>query len=237
VSGAHRSPDRAARRRSPDRDGAKVLEQLDKEVGDTVRLESQDSPGGESPVVTIVGVAAPPSVEILGVDSTRLSRWDRRHAGRGQYVQLAESGPSTAAAPDITWFDLADGVDPADVIARYPGGVPGRTGFIPTEWLTSLAPAEVIGGGNATTALAAPIIGLPADVVVGRRTWPSFALGFGLVDARARGVPLAIVVRRVRRVRRVRCRRRRRRVGAIVAHRATVALADPATRVMQRVSP
>jgi len=128
--------------------GARVLQQLDKDVGDTVRLESQDSPGGASPLVTIVGTAVLPSLEIPGVDSTRLSSgivvaW-------GQYVRLTEQGPSTAPAPDITFFDLADGVDVADVIARYPEGVPERTGFVPTEWLESLAPAEVIETDKAT---------------------------------------------------------------------------------------
>jgi putative ABC transport system permease protein len=50
----------------------------------------------------------------------------------------------------MTFFDLADGVDPAVVVARYPDGLPESAFGAPTEWLTSLAPAEVIETDRAT---------------------------------------------------------------------------------------
>ena len=49
-----------------------------------------------------------------------------------------------ADLPDMIFFDLADGVDPQTVIDRYPDGMPDLSAFSATEWLTSLAPAEVL---------------------------------------------------------------------------------------------
>ena len=62
-------------------------------------------------------------------------------------------------------FDLADGVDPQTVIDRYPEGMPEQSGFAATEWLTSLAPAEVVETDRAT-GLIWSVIALSALIVL-----------------------------------------------------------------------
>ena len=71
-------------------------------------------------------------------------------------------------------MDLADGVDPQTVIERYPEGLPELTGIAPTEWLSTLAPAEIIEADRAT-ALVWTVIALLGVVVLG-------ALGHSLVS-------------------------------------------------------
>lgn len=118
-------------------------------VGDDVRLQSPYSPSDDptGPVATIVGTAVFPSIALAGVDPTRL--------GQGIAVtwngyQSIIGGNFEDPLPDMIFFDLADGVDPQDVIDRYPGGMPDLRPFAATEWLTSLAPAEVLETDRAT---------------------------------------------------------------------------------------
>jgi hypothetical protein len=130
--------------------GVAVLEELGAEVGDRVQLRaSYAAASGPPPEVTIVGTAVFPSIELAGIDPTRLDNGLAMTWGR--YRSLV--APEADELPDFTFFDLADGVDPQTVIDRYPDGMPDAAGFAPTEWLPSLAPAEV-----RETALAAGLI-------------------------------------------------------------------------------
>jgi predicted lysophospholipase L1 biosynthesis ABC-type transport system permease subunit len=104
-----------------------------------------------------------PSIDIAGVDPTRLSSgvamtW-------GAYQALGANSSDPQVLPDITFLDLADGVDPETIITRYPQGMPERTGTSATEWLPSLAPAEVLETERAKT-LIWFVIGFVALVVL-----------------------------------------------------------------------
>ena len=143
--------------------GADVLADLDAEIGDkiTLRTASPSAVGGggssqtgdpsasaPAVTVTVVGTAVFPSIELAGLDPARLGQGiAMRWAG---YRALMASSGFDDAAPDMMFFDLADGVDPASVIARYPEGMPDSSFGATTEWLTSLAPAEVIETDRAT---------------------------------------------------------------------------------------
>jgi hypothetical protein len=122
--------------------GASVLSALGAEIGDMVTLQpTYLAVSGPPPVVKIVGTAIFPSIELAGLDPTRLDTGVAMTWAR--YQSLVS--PATAEGdrlPDFTLFDLAEGVDPQTVIDRYAEGLPGDAGS-PTEWLTSLAPAEV----------------------------------------------------------------------------------------------
>lgn len=130
--------------------GASVLRSLDAEVGDTVSLRNPFfSPTPAR--VTIVGTAVFPSVDLPGLDPTRLDDGLAVTWGRYQAFQSGDNGEPLPAdefvgdtLPDITFFDLADGVDPQDVVSRYPDGLPELSGSAPTDWLPSLAPLEVL---------------------------------------------------------------------------------------------
>ena len=144
--------------------GADVLADLDAEIGDEITLRTAtlasalggigSSPPGDASApspevaVTVVGTAVFPSIELAGLDPARLGHgiamtWSG-------YRSLIDLSGYDDPAPDMTFFDLADGVDPASVIARYPEGMPDSSFGAPTEWLTSLAPAEVIETDRAT---------------------------------------------------------------------------------------
>jgi hypothetical protein len=137
--------------------GADVLEALDAEIGDRLRLQSPFSPPGEGVrEAIVVGTAVFPSIELAGIDPTRLGQ------GIAVTYDLSRTlygGDFAEDLPDIILFDLADGVDPASVIRRYPDGMPELTGIAPTEWLPSLAPAEVIETDRASP-LIRSVIGL-----------------------------------------------------------------------------
>lgn len=123
--------------------GAAVLDKLAARVGDVVDVRLAFGPSGDLPPahpVAISGTAIFPSVELAGVDPTRLGTGVAMTWGRYTALQPASDGP---VLPDIIFFDLADGVDPGAVVARYPDGLPETSGFSVTEWLPSLAPAEV----------------------------------------------------------------------------------------------
>lgn len=102
-----------------------------------------------------------PSVDIPGIDPTRLD--DGMAMTWGAYRSLVPSDYDVL--PDLTFFDLADGADPRAVIARFPDGVPDRTESTPTEWLVSLAPAEVR-ESDAATGLIWMVVGLLGALVV-----------------------------------------------------------------------
>ena len=120
--------------------GAATLDALDAGIGDTVEVAAPFfSPAGAR--LRIVGTAVFPSIDLAGVDPTRLDNGVALTWARYQSLQAgADVGDQM---PDITLIDLAGGVDPQSVIERYPDGVPEVRGFAPTEWLTSLAPLEV----------------------------------------------------------------------------------------------
>ncbi|MBA2625456.1 MAG: ABC transporter permease [Acidimicrobiia bacterium] len=129
--------------------GADVLDALGADIGDDIDLASPYSPADEPTPATIVGTAVFPSIELAGVDPARLGQgiaitWD------GYQSIIAGDDGFEDPAPDMVFFDLADGVDPQTVIDRYPEGMPEASGFAPTEWLTSLAPAEVLETDRAT---------------------------------------------------------------------------------------
>ena len=127
--------------------GASVLEKLDKEIGDPLRIRLAfapfDASDAEPPTftVTIAGTAVFPSVELAGVDPTRLGTGVAVTWNRFRSLQLPDA--EYAVLPDITFFDLADGVDPQTIVARYAERLPETSGFSVTDWLPSLAPAEV----------------------------------------------------------------------------------------------
>jgi len=129
--------------------GVDVLRALGAEVGDEVRLASAFSPTAESAPVTIVGTAVFPSIELAGIDPARLGQGIAMTWGSYERI-LGDDARGADPHPDMMFFDLATGVDPQTVIDRYPEGMPELSGFAPTEWLTSLAPAEVIETGRAT---------------------------------------------------------------------------------------
>jgi hypothetical protein len=144
--------------------GVDVLEALDARIGDEVHLASPYRPDSAPLSATIVGTAVFPSIEVAGVNPARLGRgvaipWD------GYQAVLA--GSFDDAEPDMVFFDLADGADPHAVIDRYPDGMPEVTGFAPTEWLTSLAPAEVLETDRATGLIWSVIALLAVTVLAG----------------------------------------------------------------------
>jgi len=131
--------------------GTAVLEEMGAEIGDSVLIRLAFGPESVVPAfpVTIAGTAVFPSVELAGFDPTRLGTgvavtWDR-------YLSLQPPDEQYTPLPDLTFLDLADGVDPRTVIARYADGLPETSGFSTTEWLPSLAPAEVRETEQATT--------------------------------------------------------------------------------------
>ena len=143
--------------------GESVLDQLDAEIGDQVDLASPyaDDPSSGGGEATIVGTAIFPSVELAGIDPTRLDKgiamtWER-------YQQLY--GERSGGRPDVVFIDLVDGVSPERVIARHPDGLPDTTGIAPTEWLPSLAPAE-IREADRTQPLVWTVVALLAGTVV-----------------------------------------------------------------------
>lgn len=140
--------------------GADVLDRLDAAIGDTVTMKNSLAETA-SIDVTIVGTAVFPSVDLAGVDATRLSdgvavTWD-------DHLRLQDAGVDRE--PDIVFFDLADGVDPQVVIDRYADGLPETTGISETEWFPSLAPGEVRETSRATS-LIWTVVGLLAVTVL-----------------------------------------------------------------------
>ncbi len=131
--------------------GRDVLDDLGAVIGDDIRLASPYSPAAEPISVTIVGTAVFPSIELAGVDPARLGQgiamtWETHQS----FVIDDESYGGEDPAPDMVFFDLADGADAQAVIDRYPEGMPETTGVAATEWFTSLAPAEVLETDRAT---------------------------------------------------------------------------------------
>jgi hypothetical protein len=128
--------------------GVDVLDEIDADIGDEIRIGSPYRPDAPPTVATIVGTAVFPSIEKAGVNPARLGHgvaidWQG-------YQALLAAGRFEDDEPDFVFFDLADGADPQSVIDRYPEGMPELTGFSSTEWLTSLTPAEVLETDRAT---------------------------------------------------------------------------------------
>lgn len=124
--------------------GKAVLEAIGADIGDTVVLggpyRAGESRAGGSAEATIVGTAVFPSIDLAGVDPTRLDQgvamtWDQLQSLYGE---------SSGGLPDLVFIDLREGADVREVIARYPEGLPELTGIAPTEWLPTLAPAEIL---------------------------------------------------------------------------------------------
>lgn len=143
--------------------GVDVLSAIGADIGDDIRLASVYSPTDDPTSVEIVGTAVFPSIELAGLDPTRLGQGIAIGWESYQSIIGGDEGVGDPA-PDMIFFDLADGVDAHTVIDRYPEGVPDVSGFAPTEWLTSLAPAEVL-ETDRSTGLIWSVIGLLAFVV------------------------------------------------------------------------
>jgi hypothetical protein len=146
--------------------GESVLAAIDANVGDVVTvsdpyLAAGPKEGGNAKA-TIVGTAVFPSIDLAGVDPTRL---DQGVAMTWEQFQSVY-GESSGGLPDLVFIDLRKGVDPHEVIARYPDGLPELTGIAPTEWLPTLAPAEILEADRATP-LVWSVIALLAVTVLG----------------------------------------------------------------------
>ena len=151
--------------------GEAVMERIGGAIGDTLRIElpfggtdGGGDPEGEPPEVKVVGVAIFPSVELAGADPTRLDNglamtWARYQSLRDAAAEFGDS------MPDLILFDLAEGTEAASMIKQFPEGMPEVGGFAPTEWLPSLAPAEVLETDRATPLIWAVIVFLGVTVV------------------------------------------------------------------------
>lgn len=122
--------------------GSDVMDELGGELGDTVELRSQYFSPDLPRQVKIVGTAVFPAVELAGADSTRLASGVAMTWATYQSFQRGVGDGDRL--PEFTFFDLADGVDPQVIVDRYRSRLPDLSGFGQTEWLTSLAPTEVI---------------------------------------------------------------------------------------------
>lgn len=148
--------------------GAETLRLLDASVGDTVDIGPE---GARLEKVTIVGTAVFSPVAVAGLNSPRLDigaavPWEMRE--RMGDTLVGDAVPVSPAAfgehPDIIVFDLADGAAADEVAARYPDGLPDVTGTA-TDWLVSVAPAEVA-EAERTTPLMWGVVGLLALTVI-----------------------------------------------------------------------
>ena len=104
-----------------------MLKLLDVGIGDEIRLSSPYDPTGAATAVEVVGQAVFPSIELAGQDPARLGQgiavsWEDYGAVVGGFSGLKDP------APDMVFLDLAPGVDPRDVIERYPDGCPRSRG-------------------------------------------------------------------------------------------------------------
>ena len=147
--------------------GRSTLDELGLAIGDrvTVAASAADTSGAvqHTVEVDVVGTAVFPPIELAGLDPARLG------VGMtlpfGTYAELLDSDDPQLfrSSPDIAYFDLVEGADPAEFVAAHPDGVPdGRR--VPTEWLLSVAPAEILESNSALPVLRGTLV--PLSLVV-----------------------------------------------------------------------
>ena len=124
--------------------GEDTLESVDAELGDLVSVRllapsgTDDEPDNAPVDLRVVGVATFPPVNQTGTDMPRLGIGAL--VARDAYVQM---GGSTDNSPEFTMVRMADGADPAAVIADLPEGFEDRL-RITTTWFTDTKPAELL---------------------------------------------------------------------------------------------
>ena len=152
--------------------GSATLDQLGIGLGDSITIEVVS--GGFaapfatslSPPLEVVGSAVAPAIGQPGADTPKLAV--------GILALTAALGvPDEARASSVVLFDLADGTEPADLIRRFPDGLPVARGS-GTDWFTTATPAEVSQAGSARTviwlgvgALAVAIVGTVLHTLLG----------------------------------------------------------------------
>jgi ABC-type lipoprotein release transport system permease subunit len=130
--------------------GRETLDAIDADIGDTITIAADARSTSITTEVEIVGQAVFAPIELAGFDPPRLD------VGIALDLALVASldpeGEDAiferSSLPDQVYFDLKDGVEAAEIVERYPQGIPDQLG-VPTEWLLSVAPAEVIESNRA----------------------------------------------------------------------------------------
>ena len=148
--------------------GRSTLEDLGVQVGDLVTVDAAGDDGvgaaSERIEVEIVGTAIFPPIELAGVDPARLGIGMTLPFEAYQELVDVDSQPQgLLQEPDMVYFDLVEGADPAAFVAEHPEGVPDER-RVPTEWLVSVAPAEVLESNEALPLLWATLV--PLAIVV-----------------------------------------------------------------------
>ena len=124
--------------------GEDTLESVDAELGDLVSVQllapsgAGDEPDNAPVDLRVVGVATFPPVNQTGTDMPRLGIGAL--VARDAYLQM---GGSADNSPEFTMVRMADGADPAAVIADLPEGFEDRV-RITTTWFTDTKPAELL---------------------------------------------------------------------------------------------
>ncbi len=150
------------------------LDQLGVAIGDDVTLRAEQPSGSTAfdRVVKVVGRAVFAPVEVPGLDPPRLDTGVALDHGLLQALisespsvaHFQESRSTGGTTPvDVYYFDLAKGADAGAVADRHRGGVPDAN-QAPTEWLLSIAPAEVLESNEALPLVRGALI--PLGVVV-----------------------------------------------------------------------
>jgi len=150
--------------------GQATLRELGRRIGDTITIVvgtgNERVAAPVSRTYRIVGSAVAPAIGIAGTDTPKLAT--------GVVISAAAFDvPASNMSPDIVLFDLTKGAHPDALKARFPGGLPVRSGT-PTEWFTSATPAEVSQADGARTtiwlgvaALAVAIVGTVVHTLLG----------------------------------------------------------------------
>ena len=135
--------------------GSDTLDSVGAVVGDIVAVRIAEPSSERTSIdLRIVGVATFPPVNQVGTDVPRLGTGAL--ITRAAYLRMGGDGGNE---PEFTMVQLADGSDPATVIARIPNGFQD-TAHTTTTWFTGTEPAEF-------RQLAAAMPYLRASLVVG----------------------------------------------------------------------
>ena len=119
--------------------GNDTLDSIDADVGDvvTVQIAEPANDQGNGIDLRIVGVATFPPVNQVGSDVPRLGVGAL--ITRSAYLRMGGDGSN---GPEFTMVRLADGSDPAAVIARIPDGFRDAA-HTTTTWFNGTKPAEI----------------------------------------------------------------------------------------------
>ena len=156
--------------------GEDTLESVDAELGDLVSVQllapsgAGDEPDNAPVDLRVVGVATFPPVNQTGTDMPRLGIGAL--VARDAYLQM---GGSTDNSPEFTMVRMADGADPAAVIADLPEGFEDRV-QVTTTWFTDTE------AGRAAAARCRDA--LPAGRPAGELRHPARRRGARLLGAR-----------------------------------------------------